>query len=77
MILDKADDLKRVSKLYNLASRRLIAAIKKLSKGALEEKVWTDIIVYNTFLKDQLKSEADEVNHILNILREDNRDNNI
>lgn len=74
ILIDKAKDLRRVSTLYDSASSRLITAVKKLEGGAPEAEVLSDVLIYNTFLNDQLKAEEKESTHILNILRKDHVD---
>ncbi len=69
MLLDKIDNLERLTTLYNSISRRLLSAADKLASGIPEDEVAEDMVMYDRFLTDQLKCEEEENQHILNILQ--------
>ncbi len=69
MLLDKIDNLERLTTLYNSISRRLLSAADKLASGIPEDEVAEDMVMYDKFLTDQLKCEEEENQHILNILQ--------
>ncbi len=69
MLLDKIDNLERLTTLYSSISRRLLSAADKLASGIPEDEVAEDMVMYDRFLTDQLKCEEEENQHILNILQ--------
>lgn len=68
ILLVKANHMERIAALYNSASKRFMRAAEELEEGALEEKVLSQVFAYNIFLNNQIESEEDEANQILNIL---------
>ena len=74
LLLVKVDDMEKLALLYNKASERLITAAEKLAQGAPEDEVLSNVIAFNTFFNDQLKSEEKEAARILSMLREDYHD---
>ncbi|MBS1257390.1 MAG: hypothetical protein MAG551_00432 [Candidatus Scalindua arabica] len=70
LLLDKADDMRSLAELYGSASRRFESAAKKLQNGIPEDKVWADVLAYDSFFSDQLKSEKCDYESVLNILHE-------
>lgn len=70
MLLDKVDDMKKLSVLYESAVKRLKRAARDLEEGGLREKTLSEVLVYGLFLLDQLKSEEEDAHSILMMLRE-------
>ncbi len=71
VLLDKADNLERLAILYGSASKRFMNDVEKLEKGEPEEKVLSDVLIYNTFLEDQVKGHECDIEHIHNMLKDD------
>lgn len=71
LLLSKVEGMKKLAKLYNSASMKYMKAVEKLVNGVPEDKVLADVFAYTTFFNDQLESEEEEANQILNILHED------
>ncbi len=75
MLLAKVDNLERLTALYDSISRRLLSAADKLANGIPEEEVTADMVVYNSFIDDQLKCEEEENQHILDTLQDNSHHN--
>jgi hypothetical protein len=70
MLLDKADGMESLAELYRSVAKRFESAAMKLVSGVPEDKVWADVLAYNTFFADQLESEKNSSESVLNILQE-------
>ncbi len=68
-LLDKVEELKKLAELHNSVSNRLQSAARKLASGVPEEEVMSEMLSYNTFFADQLKSEKNNGESILNMLK--------
>ena len=68
-LLDKVEELKKLAELHNSVSNRLQSAAWKLASGVPEEEVMSEMLSYNTFFADQLKSEKNNGESILNMLK--------
>lgn len=68
LFLRKADDMKKLSELYRMVAKRYENAAIKLADGAPENKVLPELISYNIFLSDQLRSEQGCCEKILSIV---------
>jgi hypothetical protein len=70
LLLDKADGMRSLASLYESASRRFESVAMKLASGIPKDKVWADVIAYGVFFADQLESEKNNSESVLNILKE-------
>lgn len=76
LLLYKADGMKSLAELYRSVAKRYENAAMKLVSGVPEDKVWADVLAYNTFFADQLESEKNNSESVLNILQENAKQNN-
>ena len=70
LLLDKADGMRSLAELYGSASRRFESAAMKLASGIPKDKVWADVLAYGVFFADQLESEKNNSESVLNVLQE-------
>ncbi len=68
-LLTKADEMKNLAELYNSVASRWKDAARKLASGIPKDKVMQDVLSYNTFFDDQLKSEKSDIEFIRNMLQ--------
>lgn len=70
LLLTKITDLKRLSGLYRSVSEKYVDAAVKLTDGVSEDKVLAELHPYNVFLNDQMESEKECYEQVLNMLRD-------
>ena len=70
LLLDKADGMRNLAELYGAVAKRFESAAMKLLSGIPEDKVWADVLAYSSFFADQLESEKNNSESVLNILQE-------
>ncbi len=70
LLLDKAAGMRSLAELYRSVAKRFECAAAKLVSGIPEDKVWADVLAYSTFFADQLESEKNNSESVLNILQE-------
>ncbi len=70
LLLDKAAGMRSLAELYRSVAKRFESAAMKLLSGIPEDKVWADVLAYGTFFADQLESEKNNSESVLNILQE-------
>jgi ribosomal protein L17 len=68
-LLRKADGMKILAELYMSIAKRYKSAAMKLAEGTSEDKVLHALNSYNVFISDQIKSEQECYEQILNMLR--------
>lgn len=68
LLLTKMSDLERLAGLYRSTSEKYKDEAEKLSNGVSVDKVLAELHTYNIFLNDQLKSEKQSCEHVLNML---------
>ncbi len=69
LLFTKADEMKNLAELYNSVASRWKDAARKLASGIPKDKVMQDVLSYNTFFGDQLKSEKSDFEFVLNMLQ--------
>ena len=70
LLLDKADGMRSLAELYGSASKRFESDAMKLASGIPKDKVWADVLAYGVFFADQLESEKNNSESVLNVLQE-------
>lgn len=74
LMLAKVERLEKLASLCSSASKKFLSSASKLVNGAPENKVLNEVLVYNSFLNDQIKCEESEVKHTLGMLRNERVD---
>jgi hypothetical protein len=62
--------MRNLEELYGAVAKRFESAAMKLLSGIPEDKVWADVLAYSSFFADQLESEKNNSESVLNILQE-------
>ncbi len=73
LLLDKVADMRSLAELYRSVAKRFECAAAKLASGIPEDKVWADVLAYGVFFADQLESEKNNSESVLNILQKNIR----
>ncbi len=69
LLLRKTDCMKKSVILYRSVARKYESAAMKLADGTPVEKIWTELLSYNVFIRDQIRSEQGSYEQVLSILR--------
>ncbi len=76
LLLTKVDEMKSLVELHNSVASRWKDAARKLASGIPKDEVMQDVLSYNTFFDDQLKSEKSDVEFVLNKLQKNGTERN-
>ncbi len=76
LLLTKVDEMKSLVELHNSVANRWKDAARKLASGIPKDEVMQDVLSYNTFFDDQLKSEKSDVEFVLNMLQKNGTERN-
>lgn len=68
LLMTKIEGLKRLASLYKSVSKKYENMAMKMDGGAPEDKVMAELLQYNVFLSDQLRSEQECCEQVLSLL---------
>ncbi len=68
ILLTKIEDLKRLAALYRMVSEKYENSVVKLMGGIPEDEVMAELLRYNIFINDQLKSERESYEQVLSMI---------
>ncbi len=68
VLIKKTDGMKILAGLFMSMAKRYEQAAMKLTEGVSEDKVLNELVSYNVFISDQIKSEQECYKQVLNML---------
>ncbi len=68
VLIKKADGMKILARLFMSMAKKYEQAAMKLTENVSEDKVLNELVSYNIFISDQIKSEQEHNKQVLNML---------